>query len=108
MSDLFNKQVKLTRLIANLIIFAKEQGYELTFGDAYRDERATFPYSHDKSLHKKRLAVDFNVFRNGRLLRDGNSFIELGEFWENMGGTWGGRFKNSDGCHFSIEHEGMK
>ena len=106
MSDLFNKQCKLTRLIANLIIFAKEHGYELTVGDAYRDPRATFPYSHEKSLHKQRLAIDFNVFRYGRLLTDGASFIELGEFWENMGGTWGGRF--NDGGHFSIEHEGMK
>jgi len=106
MSELFNKQCKLTRLIANLIIFAKEHGYELTVGDAYRNPDVDFPYSHPKSLHKQRLAIDFNVFRNGRLLQDGNSFIDLGEFWENMGGIWGGRFK--DGSHFSIEHEGMK
>ena len=103
---LWNKQTKLTRNISLLIFHAEMLGYQLTFGDAYRDPRATFPYSHPDSLHKKRLAVDFNVFRNGKLLQSGNDFIDLGEFWESIGGTWGGRF--NDGCHFSMEHEGMK
>ena len=103
---LWNKQTKLTRNISLLIFHAEMLGYQLTFGDAYRDSRATFPYSHTDSLHKKRLAVDFNVFRNGKLLKSGNDFIDLGEFWESIGGTWGGRF--NDGCHFSMEHEGMK
>jgi hypothetical protein len=30
----------------------------------------------------------------------------LGEQWEKMGGTWGGRF--NDGNHYSLEHEGKK
>jgi hypothetical protein len=25
----------------------------------------------------------------------------LGEYWELIGGTWGGRFKNPDGNHYS-------
>jgi hypothetical protein len=104
--SLQSKQSIFVRMIANLIIFAKEQGYELTFGDAYRNPEVNFPYSHPKSLHYIRLAVDFNVFRNGKLLRSGNDFIDLGEYWENMGGAWGGRF--TDGGHFSLEHEGMK
>jgi len=30
----------------------------------------------------------------------------LGEYWEGMGGSWGGRF--SDGNHFSLTHNGVK
>lgn len=30
----------------------------------------------------------------------------LGEYWESIGGTWGGRF--NDGNHYSLEHNGVK
>jgi hypothetical protein len=103
---LFEKQICFSMMLKELLEFADKQGYQITLGDAYRDPRAIFPYSHGKSLHKVRLAIDLNVFRNNKLMTDGNDFRDLGEFWENIGGTWGGRFK--DGNHFSIEHEGMK
>ena len=100
------KQMKFTRMIANLIIYAVNHGYELTFGDAYRDPKVSFPYSHPRSLHKIRLAVDFNVFSGGKYLINSADFQELGEYWESLGGSWGGRF--TDGNHFSLVHEGMK
>ena len=61
-----------------------------------------------KSLHRKRLAVDFNVFKNGELLTDGSQFEDLGVYWEGLSPDcrWGGRFK--DGNHFSLEHEGIR
>ncbi|HAO1973206.1 TPA: M15 family peptidase, partial [Escherichia coli] len=31
-----------------------------------------------------------------------------GEYWESIGGTWGGRFSRADGNHFSLEHNGVK
>ena len=31
---------------------------------------------------------------------------ELGEYWESIGGSWGGRF--NDGNHYSLEHNGVK
>ena len=103
---LSEKQSTFTQMIGLLIAFAFKNNYNLTFGDAYRDHRATFPYSHPNSLHHIRLAVDFNVFKEGHLLLHGKEFLDLGEYWENLGGTWGGRFK--DGGHFSLEHGGMK
>jgi hypothetical protein len=36
------------------------------------------------------------------------SYRPLGEKWEAMGGTWGGRFSHPDGNHFSLEHEGVR
>ncbi|HCN72072.1 MAG TPA: hypothetical protein DIS96_10270 [Pusillimonas sp.] len=106
------KQRKFTRMIADLICFAYSQGYELTFGDAYRDPRVhghvgqKKSYSSANSLHKERLAVDFNLFKNGQYLTSTEDHRPLGEYWESIGGAWGGRF--NDGNHYSIEHGGRK
>ena len=98
------KQQRFTRMIARLIIYAESLGYGLTFGDAYRDPRTT--YGHKNSLHRKRLAVDFNLFKGKDYLTETEDYLPLGEYWEKMGGSWGGRFK--DGNHFSLEHGGIK
>lgn len=108
------KQRKFTRMIAQLIEYAYQNGYELTFGDAYRDPRlhgdvgVKKSYSSANSLHKSRLAVDFNLFKNGQYLTTTESHKPLGEYWESIGGTWGGRFPNPDGNHYSLEHQGRK
>lgn len=91
-------------MVARLILRAATMGYDVTLGDAYRDERCAYGYA--KSLHRKRLAVDLNLFWRGVYLERGEQYQTLGEWWESIGGTWGGRFE--DGNHFSLEHEGMK
>ena len=101
---LLDKQQRFTRMIALLILHAEQLGYQLTFGDAYRDPRTT--HGHPKSLHRQRLAVDFNLFKNGEYLTQTEDYQLLGEYWESIGGAWGGRF--NDGNHFSLEHNGMK
>lgn len=106
------KQRKFTEMIGRLIAWAYANGYELTFGDAYRDPRVhghvgqKSSYSAANSLHKERLAVDFNLFRDGKFLTRTEDHQPLGEFWESIGGTWGGRFR--DGNHYSLEHGGRK
>lgn len=112
------KQRKFTRMIAHLIEYAYANGYELTFGDAYRDPRlhgdigVKKSYSSANSLHKSRLAVDFNLFKNGQYLTTTEAHRPLGEYWESIGGTWGGRFGENggtaDGNHYSLEHGGRK
>ena len=97
------KQSKFARMIADLIIFAYDSGYELTFGDAYVSTRTGHMTA---SLHYDRLAVDFNVFKDGEWLQVGEEFTDLGEFWESIGGSWGGRFE--DGGHFSLAYGGRK
>lgn len=106
------KQRKFTRMVADLIVFAYEQGYELTLGDAFRDPRVHGPvgekrsYSSANSLHKERLAIDLNLFKDGRFLTQSEDHRPLGEYWESLGGAWGGRF--NDGNHYSLEHGGRK
>ena len=91
-------------MVADLIVFAYDNGYELTFGDAYRDSRVT--YGHPESLHRSRLAIDLNLFKDQVYLTSTDDHRELGEYWESIGGTWGGRF--NDGNHYSLEHRGIK
>ena len=105
------KQALFTVMIAKLIFWADERGYRLTFGEAYRTpEQAALNAKNGtgikNSLHTERLAVDFNLFINGEWRRDTPSYLPLGEYWESIGGTWGGRF--NDGNHFSLEHNGVK
>lgn len=106
------KQRLFTKMVAKLIDFAYESGYELTFGDAYRDPRVHGElgvkkgYGSAKSNHKQRLAVDFNLFKDGEYLTSTEDHKPLGEYWESLGGTWGGRF--NDGNHYSLEHNGVK
>lgn len=106
------KQSRFVRMVAQLIDKAHELGYELTFGDAYRDPRVhgeqgvKKSYSEGRSAHKHRLAIDLNLFKDGKFLANTSDHTPLGVYWESLGGTWGGRF--NDGNHYSLEHGGIK
>lgn len=110
---LSEKQQLFTTLIAQLILWADEKGYRLTFGEAYRtQEQAAMNAKSGKgianSLHTQRLAVDLNLFKNGIYQTDSADYKELGLYWESLGGAWGGRFSRPDGNHFSLEHNGVR
>lgn len=110
---LSEKQQLFTQLIAQLLIWAGDHGYRLTFGEAYRTpEQAALNAKKgvgiSSSLHTQRLAVDFNLFINGVYQTDSAAYLPLGEYWESVGGSWGGRFAKPDGNHFSLEHEGVR
>lgn len=110
------KQSRFVRYVAKLIDYAAACGYELTAGEFYRTpEQAAYNAAHGlgiaRSLHTQRLAIDFNLFKDGAILIDVASFEPLGVFWEQLGpgASWGGRFKSRpDPYHFSIEHEGVR
>ena len=99
-------------MVADLIDFAYTRGYEMTFGDAYRDPRVFGPvgtkigYGRSRSNHKERLAIDLNLFKDGKYLTTDKDHEPLGIYWESIGGAWGGRF--NDGNHYSLEHEGRR
>jgi hypothetical protein len=101
------KQSIFTFLVARLIIHANENGYELTFGECYRTpEQAQI--NADKgigisnSLHIKRLAIDLNLFKDGKFLDTSDAHKLLGEWWERQHNNcrWGGRW--NDGNHYEF------
>lgn len=113
---LLEKQQIFTTCLAKLVLFATSKDYGLTQGDGYRDARVFGEfgvkngYSSKNSVHKIRLAHDYNLFVKGELISDGEheAWLELGEYWESLHeyARWGGRFKDAN--HFSFEHWGCK
>lgn len=60
MSALGDKQERFTILLAQLIVWAYEQGYKIRMGDVYAAG------GHKKnSNHYIKLAADLNLFKNG-------------------------------------------
>lgn len=102
---LLEKQFKFTNAISFLIRFAFENGYFLTVGDAYRDERCS--YGHKKSCHKIRLAQDYNLFIDGEYIQDSNhpAWIVLHKEWTRLGGA---KMIKNDANHFSFSHNGVR
>ena len=93
--SLRQRQSKFAKMTALLIMFAYERGYEITFADAFARS------GHKRgSFHYRRLAIDLNLFKDGNYLTETTDHQELGEFWESIGGSWGGRF--NDGNHYSL------
>ncbi len=110
---LSERQQIFTRNVAKLIEYVFNAGYACTFGEAYRPQPMADLYAKQGkgiklSLHTVRLAVDLNLFKNGKYLTDTADYEPIGVYWEALHpeNAWGGRFK--DGNHFSMEYEGRK
>jgi len=115
--SLGKKQRKFTRMVASLILWAYARGYEISLGDAYRDPRVFGKvgvkkgYGGKNSNHKQRLAIDLNLFKDGKYLTKTEDHRPLGEQWESMGGEWGGAKSSNgksrnDGNHYSLRYNG--
>lgn len=110
------KQSLFVLAVARLIVEADARGYALTFGEAWRSpEEAARLAKAGKgiagSLHTSRLAIDLNLFINGRYQPTTEAHRPLGEWWEaqsvdGLTYAWGGRW--GDGNHYSFQHGGRK
>ena len=97
--------------VAKLIEFIYKNKYSCTIGEAYRTEEQSLIYAKEgkgivNSLHKKRLAVDLNIFTAaGKYLSKTEDYKIFGAYWESLHpkNKWGGRFKSRpDGNHFQM------
>lgn len=107
--DLRTKQSTFVKNIYRLIQFAYASGFEFTFGEVYRtaeQQKIYFDSGRSKTMnsrHLQRLAVDFNIFRDGRMLfapgqseeehiKDLQLTQKLGDFWLTLhtDNVWGG------------------
>ncbi len=128
-ATLLDKQNAFAGLAGRLVHRAQAMGYQVSLGEAWRTpEQAKFIIEQvllnaekgigiASSLHIKRLALDLNLFHNGKYLNASSDYEALGKWWEAQSTAqgpnpvrcrWGGRFKKPDGNHFSIEHEGIQ
>ena len=87
------------RVIALLILYIYENGYECSFGDASARD------GHRKnSLHYISLAIDLNLFKDGQFLKSTEDHRQFGAFWKSLhpGCRWGGDFTPPDGGHYEM------
>jgi len=108
------QQELFMRLLPRLIDKAHSFGFEIRGGDLFRDPRShgklgkRTSYGRAFSVHKLKMAIDLNLFRDGKFITTTEGHRELGEWWEQQHKLccWGGRF--NDGNHYSLEWEGLK
>jgi hypothetical protein len=119
---LSQKQQRFSWLVAKMIIYANEAGYGITLGECYRTKEQAAIYAKEgkgiaNSVHCDRLAIDINLFRDGKYLTDISHYKILGDWWviQYADCKWGGNFMimikrklipNPDPCHFSFEYAG--
>lgn len=109
------KQVRFAKWLPRLIDKAFELGYEVTGGEWLRlksqaQANAASGAGISNSLHLDKLAIDLNLFKDGRYITDGEGHRELGAWWKSQGEdhAWGGDFPKKDFNHYSISHAGRK
>ncbi len=117
------KQSLFFKLIAEFLIWVHSHpGWETTLGEGFVYETRTAETTtaagvivkdrvHKKnSNHYVGLAQDINFFVDGKWISDGGDprWTELGAKWESLNPLcrWGGRFRDVDSNHFSLEHQG--
>jgi hypothetical protein len=111
--SLSKKQQRFSWLLAKLIFYANEAGYGVTMGECWRTpEQAAANARTGKgianSVHCDRLAVDINLFRDGKYLTDGKHYKILGDWWvaQCEDCRWGGLFPRKDFNHYSFTYGG--
>ena len=114
-----NQQQALFALnVAKLIAYINEHGFSCTFGEAYRTPEQAAIYAKEgkgieHSLHCERLAIDLNLFKDGRYLADSHAYEPFGIYFETLNplNKWGGHFHDlsgrskPDGNHFEMDKE---
>jgi len=105
-----------TRLTAQLITWANEHGYEVSYEETMRSKaqaqaNATSGAGIVNSLHTIGLAVDLNLYIDGDWKKTSEAHAPLGAYWKSLHPLcrWGGDFRpRIDGNHYSMEWEGRK
>lgn len=109
--SLRKQQSEFAKNIGLLINFACANGFELTFGEVFRTEFQQ-KYYFEKGLsktmnsrHLQRMAVDFNIFKDDKMLfsfkgdymADILTAKPLGDFWESLHvqNIWGADFNRN-------------
>lgn len=113
MSQLLSAQQKFAEMSVSLYQFILTKGWKFTYGETYRspakaEENAASGIGIANSLHTLKLAVDLNIFIADKMCDTFEDFRPVGEYWESLGGSWGGRFKNQDCDHFSLSFNGVR
>ena len=111
MGVMLDHQLKFFRMLSFLFAKAVELQLPLKLGCAKCD----FGHHSKNSLHHDSLAIDLPMVWPDGKYGTWEDYQPLGEYWESIGGTWGGRFdlnrdgiKKDDANHFSLQFGNRK
>ena len=103
------QQFKFGEMVNRLLSWLLANGYSYRFGDAWRSTDSLLVPGTDIKIsyqellvangkskvkygkHNDRLAIDLLIAKDGVDLKD-DEYRPIGEYWESVGGIWGGRF----------------
>ena len=112
MSELLSKQQQFFFMLAALFNKAVELKLPLKVGCFLCNQEG---HHSTHSLHHDSLAADLPLIWPGGKYGTWEDYRPLGEYWESLGGSWGGRFDlNGDGVakddanHFSLAYGGRR
>jgi len=84
------KQSVFLKNVALLISWAFDNGFELTGGELQRTREQQEVYVNEglsktmNSQHLKKLAIDLNLFVNGKYQRNREAYRPLAEYWKSL------------------------
>lgn len=106
--SLGDDQRKFSFFVGKLILHAYELGYEIALaeGSVFRvrcECGKKVSIHRNNSWHHKKLAIDLDLFKDGKYLKKTEDHQLLGEYWKSLDTqcTWGGDFPRKDGNHYS-------
>jgi len=99
-------RIKATQCWALLIQKAFALGYECAMDEGTERITEKDPMSDHMpgSLHHLGLALDLNLYKDGRYITNDEGHKELGEYWKSLHPDcrWGGDFARKDYNHYSF------
>jgi hypothetical protein len=112
---LLERQFLFTRCLGLLLRYIHTlPGVEVTMGEGYIGDSIDKPHEDTphvrNSLHFRRLAVDLNLFVEGKYVTGEHPlWYTIGDYWKSLSPEcrWGGDFKARDFNHFSIQYGGV-
>ena len=98
-------------MVSLLLGFAELKSIDIRIGEVHRPYFVAKKYAQEgkgilNSKHRYSLAADIWLTdpTGKKIIWDKSHYLyrELGEFWEAIGGTWGGSWKKPDVYHFEL------
>lgn len=104
------ERVKFAAMAGSLLDWAYSQQISVIVTDwdrSQEEQDRLFVEGKSKVQHSKHqdwLAIDLCLVKNGTLIwEECDEYTRLGEYWESIGGTWGGRWSSlHDIYHFEL------
>lgn len=113
--SLNQKQIEFTATLGKFLVWCAKNGYDVILAEVFRPpEQAALMAKTGKGIrnsnHRKKLAGDMFLMKEGKITWNTADYAPLGKKWKSLHplARWGGDFKGRDAVHFSFEHNGVR